>query len=412
MAALSYDPLRELRPANRERILAELREGAPTYWSSVHAAWVLTRYADVSAILRHQDALALELASFLQLVSERGKLDLSSLIEFCSSVSFLTHRPRHEAVRHVLVQALGRIWRMNLTELVEKRADQLLALGERDGIIDLAGGYGRPLASFVIGSFLGVPEVDLPELRAVARDLTAVFERVVARKVLIKLNKCAAALINYFVRLIVSKRQDSGDDGTSTIVKLADKHLECSDRELAGYCTFFFLAAEETTSAAIPGAALILLRHPSLRARLVSDASLIPHAVGEMLRLVSAVQYVVRKLRVDVNLEGQVIPAGEPIVLMLGAANRDPAAFPNPDEVVLDRTGPEPLAFATGPYRCIGAQLATFEVELAMRKLLERPRIQLSSDFPVWTDRSNVAPLLRLPACFVSEAHDLGRTSA
>jgi pimeloyl-[acyl-carrier protein] synthase len=401
MPALSNDPLRDLRPANRERIYAELREQMPAYWSSVHAAWVLTRYADVSAILRHQDAIVIDLAPSLQSLSQRGNKDLSSLIAFCSSVSFLTHPPRHDAVRRMLVQALARIWRMNLTELVERRADMLLESGERDGTIDIASGYGRPLASFVIGAFLGVPEDDLPELSAFARDLTAVFERVVPLSALIKLDKCAAALIDYFVGLIASRRQNSRDDGTSLIVRLADEHLGCSDQELAGYCTFFFLAAEETTATGIPGAALILLQCPGLRARLLGDPTQLSHAVGELLRLVTPVQYVVRKLRADVSVEGQLVRAGEPIVLMLGAANRDPAAFPNPDEIDLDRSGPESLVFVVGPYRCIGAQLATFEVELAMRKLLERPNLRLASQPPVWADRMNIAPLLQLQACFV-----------
>jgi cytochrome P450 len=402
MAALSYDPLRELGPASRQRIYGELREQMPVYKSSVLAAWVLTRYADVSAILRHQDALAFELASFLQSLSERGKLDLSSLIEFCSSISLLTRPPRHDAVRRMLTQALGRIWRMNLPELLERRADQLLASGERDGVIDLAGGYGSPLALFVIGTFLGLPADDLPQLSALARDLIAVFERVVPSvSTAIKLNKCAAALIDYFVRLIASRRQHAGDDGTSLIVRLADEYLGCSDQELAGYCTFFFIAAEETTASAIAGAALTLLQHPSLRARLSNDPSRLPQAVGEMLRLLSPVQWVARHLRIDINLQGQLVRAGEPIVLMLGAANRDPAAFTSPDEPVLDRNGPESLVFAVGPYRCIGAQLATFEVELAVRKLLERTHLRLSSHSPVWTERMNIAPLLQLQACFV-----------
>jgi len=402
MPGLSYDPLRELGPASRQRIYTELREQMPVYKSSVLAAWVLTRYADVTKILRHPDALALEMASFLQTVSQRGKLDLSSLVQFCSSVSLLTRAPRHEAVRRVLTQSLARIWRMNLPALLERRADLLLESGERDGSIDLASGYGGPLARFVIGTFLGVPEEDLPEISALARDLIVVLERTYsAMSTLIKLNRCAAALIDYFVRLIASRRQNSRDDGTSLMVKLADEQLRCSDQELAGFCTFFFIAAEETTAASISGAALILLQHPSLRARLLSHPSSLPPAVGEMLRLMSPVQFVARKLRVDVNLGGHLVRAGDPIVLMLGAANRDPAAFPDPDEIDLDRNGPESLVFVVGPYRCIGAQLATFEIELAIRKLLERPNIRLASQSPVWANRMNIAPLLQLQACFV-----------
>lgn len=400
MPVLSHDPLRELGPATRDRIYAELREQMPVYRSSVFAAWVLTRYADVTKVLRHPDALALEMASFLQSVSQRGNLDLSSLIQFCSSVSLLTRPPRHDVVRRVLTQALGRIWRMNLPDLLERRADQLLAAGERDGSIDLACGYGGPLARFVIGTFLGVPEHDLPQLAVLARDLIVVLERTYSSmSTLIKLNRSAAALIDYFVGLIALRRQNSRDDGTSLMVKLADEQLGCSDQELAGFCTFFFIAAEETTAASISGAALILLQHPSLRAQLFSDSSRLPQAVGEMLRLMSPVQFVARKLHSDVNLGGQLVRAGDPIVLMLGAANRDPAAFPNPDEIELNRNGPESLVFVVGPYRCIGAQLATFEIELAIRKLLERPHIRLSQA-PVWADRMNIAPLLQLQACF------------
>jgi len=106
-------------------------------------------------------------------------------------------------------------------------------------------------------------------------------------------------------------------------------------------------------------------------------------------------------LRVDIEVAGQPVRAGEAILLMLGSANRDPAAFPNPDEPELDRFGTESLVFAPGPYRCIGAQLATYEVEVAVRKLLERLRIQLASDQPVWTELMNIAPLKRLPAHFV-----------
>jgi hypothetical protein len=314
----------------------------------------------------------------------------------------LTRPPRHDSFRRLLAQALSGIRRLNLPELLERRADLVLERGERDGAIDLAGGYGRALALFVIGSFLGVPEDDLPELNVLAVDLWAVFERILPSvNTLIRLDKAAAALMDYFARLIESRRQNPADDGASLLVRLADEQLRCSNEELAGYCTFFFIAAEETTATAISGAALMLLQRPGWRAQLASDPARIPQAVRELLRLASPVQYVARQLRVDIQISGQLIRAGDAILLMLGAANRDPAAFPNPDEPELDRSGPESLVFAPGPYRCIGAQLATFEVEVAVRKLLERPRIQLSPDPPIWTDRMNIAPLQRLPAYFV-----------
>lgn len=401
MSTLALDPIRGLGPTNRERIYAEIRERMPVYWSPVHTAWILTRYADVSTILKHPDALALDAMPFLESLCKRGNLDLSSLLGFCSSLSLLTRPPRHEAVRRMLAQALGGIRRMSLPELLERRADRLLDCGERNGSIDLASGYGRALALFVIASFLGVPEDDVPELSGLSFDLMAVFEgTLMSVSTLTRLDQRAGALMRYFERLLDARRLTPADDGASLIVRLADEQLGCTMKELAGYCTFFFIAAAETTSEAIAGAALVLLEHSALRAQLRADTSRIPQAVRELLRLVSPVQYVARQLRFDGEVAGQPIRAGDRILLMLGAANRDPVAFPDPDEPLLNRTGPEPLAFAAGPYRCIGAQLATFEIEVAVRKLLERPGIRLSAQPPVWTDRMNIAPIKRLEACF------------
>ncbi len=401
MPTLPYDPLREFVPANRERIYAELRERMPVYRSSVRGAWILTRYADVSAIVRHPDSLWIGVMPFLQSVCQRGNLNLPGLLALRSSLFLLMGPPGQDRVRPLLAQALGGIRRLDLPGRLERRADLLLDLGERDGSIDLAGGYGRALALFVIGSFLGVPEDDLPELNRLAVDLWAVFDRILTSvSTLIKLDKAATALLGYFARLIDLRRRIPADDGASILMRLADEQLGSSDEELAGYCTFFFMAAEETTAAAISGAALILLQRPALRAQLSSDPSRIPHAVRELLRLVSPVQYVARQFSADIRVADQLIRAGEPVMPMLGAANRDPAVFPNPDEPDLDRSGPEPLVFAPGPYRCIGAQLATFEVEVAVRKLLARPRIHLAPDSPVWVNRLNIAPLERLQACF------------
>jgi cytochrome P450 len=403
MPTPAYDPLSELSPANRGRIYAELREERPVYWSSFHAAWVLTRYADVKAIFYDPDSLAPDGVSFLQSVSRRGNLDLSDLIAACSSISFFIRPPKHDAIRRLLAQSIGSAWRLNLPELLKRRADLLLDCGEREGSIDLAGGYGKALALFVIGSFLGIPEEDLPQLGEMALGMNALFERnVPSVNSLIALNKFAGSLMDYFGGLIALRRQNPGVDGISLMVRMADEQLGCSEEQLAGYCTFFFVAAEETTAASISGAALLLLQHPALRARLTSDPSLVPHAVRELLRLVSPVQFVARQMRVGSQVADQLIPADERVMLMLGAANRDPAAFPNPDEIDLYRSGPEPLVFGAGPYRCIGAQLATFEVDVAVRTLLERPQLRLSPQSPAWIDRMNIAPLRRLQANFES----------
>jgi pimeloyl-[acyl-carrier protein] synthase len=403
MSESARDPVRDFHPSNREAGYAELRKQGPAYWSPFYSAWIVSGYDDVNAILRHPNALALDATTYLESFRQRANLDLSGLIAFSSSISLLTRPPRHEAVRRILAQALAGTRRLNLPEALERRAALLLDEGERAGSLDLVSGYAKALALFVIGSFLGIAEGDFAKLSRLAFEVSRIFERSAPSvKTLLRLNQSAAELIGYFAGQIAFKRQNPGDDGISLMAQLAGQQLGSSDEELAGYCTFFFLAAEETTAAAISEGALILLRRPQLRAQLASNPSRIPQAARELLRLVSPVQYIGREMRVDFRVGDQLIRAGESIILMLGAANRDPAVFPDPDEPRLDRSGPESLVFATGPYRCIGAQLATFEVEVAMSKLVERPQIRLMPDPPVWTDRTNIVPLERLPVYFES----------
>jgi cytochrome P450 len=397
----SDDPLSGIHAQNRDAIYRKLREEKPVYWSTVHAGWVLTRYDDVQWVLKHPDAMALEVMPFLEKLSRRGGLDLPNLLAFCAALSLLTRPPRHEAVRKMLGQALGGIARLDLPGLVSRRAEALLDDGHRRGSIDLAEGYGRALALFVIGTFLGIPDDDLMTLSALAREFMAVFERTVPSvRTMQKLDRCAAALTGYFLPLLAARRRNPGADGLSSIVRFADEQFPRADEELAQNCLFFFIAAEETTSAAIATGAWVLLQRPGWRAHLAADPSRHKDAALELLRLASPIQFVARQLGADVELAGQKIRAGEPLMLMLGAANRDPEAFPDPDEPVLDRQGPKPLVFAAGPYSCVGAQLAALEVEIAMRALLNRPALQLSSNVPIWSDRMNIAPLLRLEAQF------------
>jgi pimeloyl-[acyl-carrier protein] synthase len=400
MSVAPPDPLRGINPSNRDAIYRELRERTPVHWSSVHAGWVLTRYADVSAVLRHADVTGLDAKAFFEEVGRRGGLDLSNLLEFVSSLSFMNLPPRHDAIRRFLLQLLGGLRRQNLTALLEQKASALLAAAERKGTIDLADGYGRALALFAAGTMLGIAEGDVFELGRLGSELTVVFERSMPSvATLKKLDARAAALIDYFERQIQSRRKSPTDDGVSLLVRLADESFTCSDRELAGYCAFFFIAAEENTAIAISASCRMLLNRPALRARLHDNPSRVSNAAREFLRLATPVQFVIRQSRSDLEIAGQRIGAGEPMILMLGAADRDPEVYPDPDEPDLDRSGPEPLAFSAGPHRCLGAQLATLELEIAIRGILAYPRLRLSAQ-PVWAPRMNIAPLERLEAHF------------
>jgi len=405
MSALTTDPLEELKRCNRIATYADLRDRLPVYWSSVRPAWIVSRYADVNGILRNPQSVAVEPAKSLRLLGQRGGIDLSSLQRFLSSMSFFTHPPTHDALRRVLAQAVAAIRGPTLQTSLERYADQLLDAGLRKGSIDLVDGYGKALALSVIGGYFGIAESDISRLSALIWELMEVFEFTLPTvKNLLRFNDCAHELTEYFARLVAARRLNPTPDGISTIIRLFDNQLRQSDEEVAQHCLTLFIAAEATTGAGISAAALELLERPELSAKLRTNMSLLPSAVQEIMRLHSPVQCVLRQLPADLTVADQTIRAGDSIVLMLGAANRDPRAFTDPDNIVLGRAEPKPLTFAAGAYACIGMQLATLEVEIGVRKLLDRRSLRLSGEPPVWSSRRSFESLERVPAVFVQGA--------
>lgn len=399
MNALAPDPLRGLTPPQRAETYARLHAERPVYFSTMQNAWVISRYEHVAALLRHPGAEALSVLPFLDALSARGGLELGVLRDFLSAMSLMTKPPLHDALRQLQARALEGLRRLDLPLLLGNEADRLLRAGARAGGMDLAAGYARPLALFTIGQFLGVGGEALEEIGVLAGQALILFERALPTvATLTALNRSIGALMAFFTRQLAARRRAPEDDGLSLMLRLAAANMPCEDAVLAAFCTFFFIAAEETTGCAIADAAQMLLSDAALRAQLKTAPSLRRGAVAEMLRLSSPVQYVARQLREEMVLTETRLPAG-PVVLLLGAANLDPAAFPDPLALRPERSGPMPLAFAAGPYRCLGAQLAQFEVELAMDKLLAWPGLTLAGP-PKWATRTNIAPLLHLPARF------------
>jgi cytochrome P450 len=399
--ASSSDPLIRLDQANRREIYAELRDHTPVFWSTIHTAWILTRYSDVNGVLRNPDANAVDATRPLRTLIQRGDLDLSSLQSIYTTFSFFTRPPLHDAVRRVMAQAAAEMRRPSLMQDLEMRADQILSAGRRDGSIDLASGYGQALALFVTATFFAIPDEDLPVLVSQASELMGIFEFTVhSVSRLLKLNECARELTAYFLRLVTARRRNPGSDGISLVTRLVDEHVRSSDEEIAQNCLNFFLAAQFTSGSAISAAALALLQRPELRRELLANPALRPAAAVEIMRLDPPVQYVGRQLSVDLQIGESRIRAGEFIFLMIGAANLDPAAFPEANEFRLDRTEPKPLTFAVGAYGCVGMQLAMLELDVAMRKILACTDLCLGREPPVWSRRKNFAPLERLTAVF------------
>ena len=204
----------------------------------------------------------------------------------------------------------------------------------------------------------------------------------------------------YFKQLCELRRQEPRDDLTTELVRAEEAGDKLTAEELEANISLLFGAGHETTTNLIGNGLLALHRQPEQWERLKADPSLIPNAVEEMLRFDSSVQLTGRVTNTEVAVGGVTVPASESVVMLLGAANRDPAQYADPDKLDVGRQNVRPLSFGGGIHHCLGAQLARLEAELVFTALVERlPGLRLpDKDAPAWRRSFTLRGLSKLPA--------------
>jgi cytochrome P450 len=204
----------------------------------------------------------------------------------------------------------------------------------------------------------------------------------------------------YFKQLCELRRREPRDDLTTELVRAEEAGDKLSPEELDANIGLLFGAGHETTTNLIGNGLLALHRQPDQWERLKADPSLIPNAVEELLRFDSSVQLTGRVTNTEVELSGGRLGPGESIIALLGAANRDPAQYPDPDRLDVAREHIRPMSFGGGIHHCLGAQLARLEAELVFTALVERiPNIRLpEKEAPAWRHTFTLRGLSKLPA--------------
>ena len=326
-------------------------------------AWIVTRYADVRALLADASVSSdIRRPAFPAMGA--GEQEAGAR----TRPFIRTDPPRHTRFRRLFVAEFTprRVLalRPRVTELVAGLLDNLEA-GPRP--VDVVAHYANAVTTTVVCALLGVPADDVEFFRDVTRVSGA--RASTAEEV-------AAALGQLFAlirRLVRDKGAAPGDDLLS---RLATEHLVAgtvTEDELVSAVAMTIIAGRETTTSMISLGTLYLLEHPQLRAELGHRPERWPAAVDELLRVLSVGDSLALRVTTrDLELSSRTIPAGEGVIGLLGAANHDPEAYPDPRRVDLDRSGPPHLAFGHGGHSCFGATLARAEIEVALSALFAR----------------------------------------
>ena len=363
----------------------ELRRLAPVHRSRL-GMWLVTRYDDISAVLR----------------DPRFGKDFAQQMETTVGPHWKEHpsitgRERsmlnvdgadHTRLRTRVIGAFKKRKIDSLRPSIEGYVEKYLAPYAEAGGGDLLEAVAFPLPVNVIGEMLGVPEADRGQFRQLVADLVAILEVGPTDEQLSTADAADATINSYFEDLIAEKRRKPDDAILSELIHSGDGD-PLDDEEIVGMATLLFGAGFETTTnlignSPVGSASNILSRWQKLR----GDASLFERLPDEMLRYDGTAQLAARYTTAEVEVGGVKIPPGESVLPVLGAGNHDPAEFDDPDAIDVTRKRFRPVALGGGIHFCMGASLAKAEIEITLQALLDRfDRIELAGNPPRFRDR-------------------------
>jgi cytochrome P450 len=274
--------------------------------------------------------------------------------------------PRHTRLRKLVTKAFTAGAVAQLRPFIARVTGELLdrwPVGER---FDFMTALAVPLPVIVICQLLGVPQKDRPDVQRWSGELFAAGRPDV-------IDAASHSMADYMTGLVAAKRQDPGDALLDRLISARDGAERLSEEELVSLAVLLLVAGHETTTHFLGNAALALLQRPAERDRLRRHPEDVPGALDELLRFDSPVGTATFRFTTEaVTLGGVAIPPGAPVLVDLGAANRDPERFPSPDVLDLDRDAAAHLGFGHGIHRCVGAPLAKAEADIALRAVLTR----------------------------------------
>jgi cytochrome P450 len=393
----SFNPMDPEFLADPYPTYRRLRTEDPVHHSPLNF-WVLTRYEDVVAVLRDPRFIKEPLAAF---VAARFGVAVPPGV----GVSMLDRDPPdHTRLRSLVSKAFTPRVVEGLRPRIQEIVDSLITRAEAAGSMDLIEEFAYPLPVSVICEMLGVPVEDHERFKGWSLDIARGLDSILLppeSEVPRRSGAARHAMADYFRGLVAARRASPRGDLLSALIAAEEAGDKLNEDELLATCILLLIAGHETTVNLIGNGTLALLRHPGELRRLRETPGLIASAVEELLRYDGPVQRTARIPSTDVTIGGRSIGKGEMVMPFIGAADRDPAQFPDPDRLDLARTDNRHIAFGWGIHFCLGAPLARVEGQIAIDALVRRlPKLELVTDEPEYRQSLTLRGLKTLPVRF------------
>ncbi|MDH6623220.1 cytochrome P450 [Streptomyces sp. LBL] len=379
---------------------ARLREAEPVH-QTPFGFWVVSGYDEAAALLR-DPRLTSEFHRDAKWAEHRGGWE-SPVVKDTRRWMLMLDGRAHRRIRSLVnpVFSAGSIQKMRpqISEILTKVLDHM---GAGEGI-DLIDSLALPLPVTVICGLVGLPVEDRDQCRQWTEAIGHVVDPALDEVTQKAMNQAVLEFRSYIAEHLAKRRTDPQDDILTRLMLAEVDGERLTDDEIIGNVLLLFNAGHETTVNLIGNGMLALLRHPEQLQILRNNPDLIEEGVDEFVRYDAPVQLVARITTADVTVGGKTIPSGSKLMILLGAANRDPRRYSNPDSLDVSRTDIKPLAFGGGPHYCIGALLGKLEGRLVFRELLRRYKsVSLTTEDVVWRPHVNFRGLSELRVNLVS----------
>ena len=397
---MQFNPFDPRLRSNPYEVFREMREEDPVHWSQAMQSWLLTGYDDILAVLRDHAHFSSERSRATNpFVKELEKFREASGPAGRTPTMLSLDPPAHTRMRNLVNKAFTPRVVERMKPHIQDIADELLdALPDREHI-DIVHDLAVPLPVIVIAETLGVPPEERERFKAwstdVAGTLAGPFQ---PPAVMDRARVSSVELAEYFHEQLELRRRQPREDLLSALLAAEEQGDLLSEDELLATLVLLLVAGNETTTNLIGNGMLALLKERDQLRRVQDDPTLLGPAVEEMLRFDGPAQITSRIVAEDMTFQGKNFEAGQVVLCVLSAANRDPARFPDPDRFDIARTDNRHLAFGMGIHYCLGAPLAVAEAQVAISTLLRRyPDAESTLETPEWAASFILRGLKSLP---------------